>query len=137
MNVLGLSKIEKLVEAKGFTTNRISIDRSAYTEIHFNNKIVGIIEATGNFPTVTFDKGCRKHAEKFLKDDDVIAPIKGIHRILDWHDVKKEKMHCLAGGQTVLHFKPFDFSVEYVGKFLKDTKLDSVIEKSKSQKVSI
>lgn len=104
---------------------------SAHTEVYFNDKQIAYVEIMGNFPSITFEKGYRKHAMNFIAEDYVIAPIVGVHRILDWHEVKKGKMHCLAAGQTVLHLKPFNFTVSEVGAWLQETGLEKMIEKSK------
>lgn len=81
-----------------------------YEHIHFldlyapKGKVIGTAECQATFPSITFDKGQRRHAKIFEKEPEFIAPIKGVHQLLDWHTVKG-KLHCLSGGQTVLHLE--------------------------------
>lgn len=68
--------------------------------------------------------------KKFIKY--AIEPIIGVHSILEWYDIKEKKMHCLSGGQTVLHFLFIDITNEEIYNFIKDMKLEPVVEHSKN-----
>lgn len=132
--VMSLSKVEQFIEAKGFTTKRVPSGTSAlevYTQVRFDGKYVADIRSTGNFTTINFHNHCRKFAEKLVRENWVMAPIKDVHRILDWHDIKKDKMQCLAGGETVLHVEPFLFTVDQVQKFVVDMNLEEVVLETK------
>ncbi len=132
-NLFNVNTLSKIVEEKGYKTERITIHGTAYDEIYHNNKRIGRIECVGSYPQIIFEKRCRQHAKKFA--EYAITPIKGVHRILDWHDVKENKLHCLARGETVLHFQSPDISNEKIDKFIKDLKLESIVEYSLNLKI--
>jgi len=132
--VLSVGYLEKLVEKKGYTCERKTYGKhslSIYSTISINGKEVGRISNQGA-PEIMFYKRCRKYCHDFIDMDEVIEPIKGVHRVLDWHTVQKKKMHCLAGGETVLHFMPYNISDEVMAKFITETGLHELIEWSKS-----
>lgn len=133
-DVITVSNLEKLVEEKGYSVERKTYGEHntfIYSIISINGKEVGTISNQGS-PEIMFYKRCRKYCHDFIDMDEVIEPIKGVHRVLDWHSIKKKKMHCLAGGETVLHFMPYNISNEVMADFLNKTGLDVMIEKSKS-----
>ena len=59
-----------------------------------------------------------------------MKPIKGVHRILEWHTVKG-KMHCLAGGQTVLHCTPTIMTEELIEEWIVKLKIQSLVQPQK------
>jgi hypothetical protein len=67
---------------------------------------------------------------KITEDALVIKPIEGIHRILDWHSVKG-KMHCLLGGQTVLHLMPAELTDELMQEWITKLELQPLVDKTK------
>lgn len=128
-NIFNINSISKTIETvSGYKTERVIVDNIAFDDILYNNKIIGKIECIGSFPNIVFQKGCRYHAKKFIKY--AIEPIIGLHRILEWHDIREKKMHCLAGGQTVLHFLPLDITNEEIDNFIKKLKLEPLVEES-------
>ena len=118
-NVLNLNELEKMVEKQGFETERKQYQdnsMSFYTDIKRNGKIVGNISVQV-FPSIEWYKGSQKYAKLFVDEPLCIKPLPGVHRVLDWH-TKRGKFHVLAGGQTVLHFLPFELTVDTVTTFL-------------------
>lgn len=75
----------------------------------------------------------RKYAEKIKNNTIFIKPIKGCHRILDWHKVRG-KLHCLAGGQTILHTIPIEIPDDKIQKFIKEKKLEDLVDENKNEK---
>jgi hypothetical protein len=131
-DVLNISHMEKQCEAVGYRTNRLKFEHSysIYSEIFDGSgKLIGVISNQG-LPSIEFYKRKRKFAEPLKNHVDVIKPIKGVHRILDWHTVRG-KYHCLAGGETVLHFMPLNITDEDMQKFLSKTNLLDKVEKFK------
>ena len=114
--VISLSVIEKEIESIGYTTKRITDTGvlTLYTEVYFENKLIGILSISGTFPEINVLKRNRKHARAIAQLLSAIEPVKGVHRILDWHDIKEEKLHCLANGSTIVHFKKPEISVDSV-----------------------
>ncbi len=86
-----------------------------FSLILFEGKEVGFIDLQG-FPSIQLHKRKRKFAKKF-KTDLLIKPIKGVHRVLDWHTVSGYE-HRLAGGQTVLHGTPSVFTKELMDEWI-------------------
>jgi len=131
--VLNINKCEKIVEQYGFTVKRITEHYLSqgilYSEVYFDNKLVATIDLQG-FPSIEFHKRKRKFAKMIEADEDVIVPIPTIHRILDWHDVKG-KMHCLAGGETVMHVLPVEITEELLIEQIKLLHLEPLIELDK------
>ena len=127
VNVLNVSMIEGLVESKGYITERKATNYDAYSEIKRDEKVIGVITCTVGWPTIEIFKfrGNKKVAKDLATLDRVIEPVKGYHRILDWHEVKG-KMQKLAGGQIILnllsHEMPDDLCDQLLG--------DNIISKS-------
>lgn len=128
--IVTINRLEKLVEAAGFTVKRITkyfnINGVLYSEIYYNEKIVGTIDLQG-FPSIIFDKGKRKLASLIEENELVIPPIKGVHRILEWHTVKG-KRHCLAGGETVLHCLPTEMTEDFIKEQIPILKLEYLLK---------
>lgn len=132
-DVLTIGYVEKVCEAKGYTSKRVHYGGGSiqfYSELYLDGKIVGVISNQG-LPCVEFYKRKRKLAVALAEHPDIIAPIVGVHRVLGWHDVKG-KLHCLAGGETVLHFKPLNITDEMMETFLIKTNLMGMVEKLKA-----
>ena len=129
-DVIHINKLEALVEKYGFAVERQDKDylttNVLWSKVLFENKIVGHIDLQG-FPSIEFYKRKRKLAALVAKDDMVIAPIEGIHRILDWHTVKN-KMHCLAGGETVLHVLPEEMTEEIMVEWVVKLGIQALIK---------
>jgi len=131
--VLNICAMEKLVEGHGLSTKRAAFPNSTsfYSTIMDGDIVVGCITCQG-FPAIEFYKRKRKYAKEISKHLEIIKPIKGVHRILDWHTVRG-KYHCLAGGETVLHFLPLEITDEMAIKFLTDIKMIDKIDEFKKQ----
>jgi len=120
VNVLNVSMIEGLVESKGYATERKTTSYDAYSKIKRDGKVIGIIECRVGWPTIEILKfrGNKKVAKDLATLDRVIEPIRGYHRILDWHEVEG-KMQKLAGGQIILnllsHEMPDDLCDQLLG----------------------
>lgn len=132
-DVLNISHMEKVCQSYGYTTNRVRYGSgSFYSEIKYNEKIIGAIENQGGFPSIEIYNRQRKHAKIISENETVIKGIKGVHGILDWHTTKG-KFHILAGGQTVLHFLPLDITDEMMIDFLTKTKLINHVDEFKEK----
>ena len=119
-NTLNINKMETVVEKMGYVTKRMTEfgPGRTYSDIFYDGKIIGYIECSP-FPSITISRRYRtKHARKIAENENVIAPIKSVHRILQWHDVEG-KLHKLAGGETLLHFKHLDISIYEAMEMLK------------------
>ena len=129
-DVIHINKLETLVEKYGFTVERQDKDyltsHVLWSKVLFEDKIVGHIDLQG-FPSIEFHKRKRKLAAIVVKDDMVIAPIEGIHRILDWHTVKG-KMHCLVGGETVLHVLPDEMTEEVMTEWIEKLGVQALVQ---------
>lgn len=110
------------------TVRKTTTTKEIYDELFYKGTHIGHISSSV-FPCIEFYKKYRKHAKMFAKY--AIEPIPGYHRILEWHDIKYKKMHCLAGGETVLHFDFADISNDDIDKFIKTCKLEKVVETTK------
>lgn len=112
--ILNLSYYERELENLGFEIERITKNgpMNLYTILKMDGKTVGNLRCTGAFPEVMIDKRKRKYAKIIAQLENAIAPIKGVHSVLEWHTIKDKKLHCLAGGQTLIHLKPLKISVE-------------------------
>ena len=86
------------------------------------------------FPSIELLKRNKKHAIKISKSNLVIEPIKGVHRVLEWHETEG-KFHILAGGEIVLHFIPVDITIEMAQKFFEKNKItqDIIDEMKRSE----
>lgn len=136
--IITLSTIEERVSSLGYEVERKHSRNcnSYYTIIKWEGKEIGVIDIQG-FPSIEIYKGNRiKHATKFAKLEGTIEPIKGVHRILDWHDVKG-KFHILAGGETIIHFLPLDLSTDTVIDFLTKVELIDKVEEFKKHELNI
>ena len=129
-DIININNAEELIIKYGFTVKRVTEcfpkDRF-YSEIFSNNKLVGFIDLQG-FPHIIFEPRKRKLiiVSKIMNDELIIKPINGIHRILDWHNVKN-KMHCLAGGQTILHLAPIVLTEEIIKEYIKRLQLEPLM----------
>ena len=136
-DIITLNTIEEKVSSLGYGVERKHNSGIYYTTITWEEKEIGVINIQGSFPSIEVFKGNRtKHATKFAKLEGVIEPIMGIHRVLDWHEVKG-KFHILAGGETIIHFLPLDISVETVIDFLTKVKMIDKVEEFKKHENGI
>ena len=130
-DVLNINKCEDIIKEFGFTVKRITKDYKdrgiLYSEVFYNEKEVACIDLQG-FPTIMFHKRQRKLAKLIINHTDVIAPIPGIHRILEWHSVKNKKLQCLAGGQTIMHILPVELTEEILDDEIKKLKLEPLMK---------
>ena len=136
-DVININNAEDLATKYGFTVERQTDDYATryflWSKIFFEGKLVGHIDLQG-FPSMEFLKRKRKLVanSKIAEDALVIKPIQGIHRILDWHSVKG-KMHCLAGGQTVLHLMPAELTDELMQEWITKLELQPLVDKTKNK----
>jgi hypothetical protein len=133
IDVFNISHMEKACEEVGLKTIRMPHDgetRMFYSEIYDNAKLIGNI-SNQVLPNIELNNRCRKYAKLLEKREDIIEPIKGIHRILEWHTVKG-KCHNLAGGQTVLHFLPVKISDDDIIDFLTKINMIGRVEEFKN-----
>jgi hypothetical protein len=134
-DVININNAEELATKHGFEVERQTDDYTTryflWSKIFFEGKLVGHIDLQG-FPSMEFLKSKRKIVtnSKIAEDAMVIKPIEGIHRILDWHTVKS-KMHCLAGGQTVLHLMPVELTEELMQEWITKLQLQPLVDKTK------
>ena len=130
-DVLNINRCESIVKTFGFSVERITKDYKErgilYSKVFYNEKEVAYIGLQG-FPTITFHKRQRKLAKLIVNHTDVISPIPGIHRILEWHSVKDKKLHCLAGGETVIHVLPAELNMEILDSEIKRLKLEPLMK---------
>lgn len=137
-DVININNAEELATKYGFTVERQTEDYATryflWSKIFFEGKLVGHIDLQG-FPSMEFIKYKRKIVtnSKITEDAMVIKPIEGIHRILDWHTVKG-KMHCLAGGQTVLHLLPADITDEIIQEWINKLELQPLVDEYTNKK---
>ena len=133
-DVVNINNAEDLLTKYGFTSERQTEDyvtrNLLWAKVFFEGKYLGVIDLQG-FPSIEFEKRKRKLVtnSKITSDNLVINPINGIHRILDWHSVKG-KMHCLAGGQTVLHLLPTEMTDELLSEWVDKLGIQSIVEKT-------
>jgi len=133
LDVFNINHMEKACEEVGFKTVRKPYQgdpRVFYSEIYDNDKLIGNISNQG-LPSIELYRRCRKYAKLLEKREDIIEPINGIHRILEWHTVKG-KCHNLAGGETVLHFLPVEISDDDMIDFLTKTNMIDKVEEFKN-----
>ena len=122
VNVLNVSMIEELVQSKGYATERKMSSYDAYSEIKQDGKVIGIIECRAGWPSIEVlkFKGNKKVAKDLAILDRVIEPVKGYHRILDWHEVEG-KMQKLAGGQIILNILSSEMPNDLCDKLLSNS----------------
>ena len=126
-DVFNINFMEDICISLGYTTKRCNIEFTIYSKLFDeNSKEIGIISNQG-CPSIEIYKRNKKHAIKISKNENVISPIEGIHRILDWHTVEG-KLHKLAGGEIVLHFKPLEISDKEIQTFNEKTKILELIK---------
>lgn len=127
-DVLNIGRMEKVVEAAGFKTKRVNLPNqfTCYSEILCDDKVIGVISNQG-LPSVEFYKRKRKYCQLIEDNPAIIEPIKGVHRILDWHTVKG-KQHRLAGGETILHFLPVEMPEDLIQDLLTKTGLINKVD---------
>jgi hypothetical protein len=132
-DVLTIGYLETICENMGFTTERAQLPETytVYSKLLKDGKEIGIISNQG-FPTIELYNRCRKYSKLIVKSKETIEPIKGVHRVLEWHTVKG-KLHILAGGQTVIHFLPLNITDDEMVKFLTKTKLIDKVNDFKSK----
>lgn len=123
-NIFNVSKLENLVESFGYQTKRKNQGHDIFSEIYENEKLIGIIESRVGWPTIEIFKfkGNKKIARKLAQSDIIIEPVKGFHRILDWHDVDG-KLQILGGGQIILNAISDLLDMDMCDKFLQDIKI--------------
>jgi len=132
-DVFNISAMEKICENLGYTTVRVKYEMdkfSFYSQLYFGKKLIGTISNQG-LPSIELYKRNKKHAAIISKDDKFITPIKGIHRVLDWHEVQG-KYHILANNEIVLHFLPVVIDEEMITEFLNKTGLSKDVKHLKS-----
>lgn len=132
-DIINICAIEKVVEDAGFTTKRINLKENGltYSEVYKGDKHIASIQGGYGFATIEFVPRNKGLARKLSKNELFIEPIKGVHRVLDWHEVE-DKMHILAGGEIVLHAIPNELSDETCKDFFKDF-TDEMIENIKKK----
>lgn len=129
-DIVSVRNMETICEKYGFTTERVVEPRCVYSKLFYNSKLIGCISTNQGSPSIEFNKRCRKYSRMLIGCEEIIEPIEGIHRILEWHDVEG-KLHKLAGGQTILHFKPFEITEDEMIRFLTKTNLLDKVDKLK------
>lgn len=130
-DILNINYAEKICQIAGFTTERKGELGNVYSLLKYNDEVIGSIYLR-EFPLIELFKRKRKFAKKLQSHPDIIAPIEGIHGVLEWHTVKG-KLHCLAGGETVLHLIPLNITNEMMDEFLTKTNLIDQVEEFKSK----
>jgi len=127
-DIFNVGFMEDICVELGYTVKRCNIEFTIYSKLFDENgKEIGVISNQGT-PNIEIYKRLKKHAIKISKNINVIPPIKGIHRILDWHTVEG-KLHKLAGGEIVLHFSPLEISDDEIKTFTEKTKILELLEK--------
>lgn len=106
---------------------------SLYGEIEKNGKIVGYY-SYDPWPSVVllpFLKGRSEVTDKLIQLD-AVKPIKGVHRILDWHYlIKNGYIQKLAKEQWVIHFVPETPTMEDLKKLLEQVKAKTLQNQAK------
>jgi len=121
-DIFNVGFMEDICIELGYTVTRCNLDFTIYSKLFDENgKEIGVISNQGT-PSIEIYKRLKKHAIKISKNENVISPIEGIHRILDWHTVEG-KLHKLAGGEIILHFKPLEITDEEIKEFDNRTKM--------------
>lgn len=122
-DVINVSHMQQEMEDLGYKVKRRTVGSlTPVGDVYFNGEKIALIKSMGTYPQITFFKKCRSHARKAAKSKLAIKPIEEIHTVLAWHDVK-DKLHCLAGGETIVHFMPQEITVARGEKFLKEVGL--------------
>lgn len=132
---LNIVAMENICKNVGFSVERKSMGHTLYSKIFKGDELIGHIEDQG-LPSIELYKRKRKYAKLISKDPNIIPPIMGVHRVLGWHSVKG-KNHCLAGGETVLHFNPLEITDEMMEKFITTLNLGDKIENFKDREKEI
>lgn len=134
-SIFNVNHLEELVEEQGYEVKRIKDywPHALYSEILFDGKMIGTLHGDV-IPNITIDRRQRtRHARPLVNAiDELTTPTKGIHRILEWHEVEG-KMHKLAGGETVLYIDPVEISNEEIDDFLTKTGLIDKVEQFKEE----
>lgn len=139
--ILNINHVEKICEEAGFTTERKhervqdQVVGNVYSILKYNGQEIGHIYLRG-FPLIELFNRKRKFSKKLQSHPDIIAPIEGVHGVLEWHTVRG-KLHCFAGGQTVLHFIPINITNEMMDEFLTKTNLIDKVEEFKNKENKI
>lgn len=132
-SLFNIRVMEDICINAGFRVERKNVDYMMYSKVFDGDVLIAHIECQG-LPSIELYKGKRKYSKLLSKDLNIIEPIKGVHRILDWHTVKG-KNHCLAGGETVLHLNPVEITDEMMMDFVtKVNLLDKIEEFKKKEK---
>ncbi len=127
-DIFNVGFMEDICIELGYTVTRCNIDFTIYSKLFDENgEEIGVISNQGT-PSIEIYKRLKKHAIKISKNINVIKPIEGIHRILDWHTVEG-KLHKLAGGEIVLHFIPLEISDDDIKEFNEKTKILELLKK--------
>ncbi len=128
--IANIVRCEKILTDLGFTVERNTEHFNTigilFSKVFWNGEEVGSIDIQG-FPAIEFNKKKRHLAARLEDSEFVIAPIKGIHRVLDWHTTSG-KMHKLAGGQTVMHVEPVWFTEESFQEWVEELKLQPIVD---------
>jgi len=140
IDVINISKLEKICEDAGYRTERKTFARSKYTiysEVYNDDKLIASISGNVGWPTIEFYKGnkIKNKIKKIAENDIFLKPIKGWHRVLDWHKVEG-KLHILANENKsiVLHSLSDSLSDETVNDFLIKNKLTpEIVEEIKGK----
>lgn len=128
-DIFNIKAMEKVCEKNGLVTKRKQKNYSISSEVYFDGILAGSITNQG-LPTIEFQKGKRKFAKLVAKDENIVAPIQGCHTILESHTVTG-KLHCLSGGETLLHYLPVDITDDMMIDFLIEMTLTDKVESLK------
>ena len=128
-DIFNIKAMEKVCEKNGLVTKRKQKNYSISSEIYFDGKLSGSITNQGA-PIIEFQKGRRRFAKLVAKDENIVAPIQGCHSILESHTVTG-KLHCLSGGETLLHYLPVDITDDMMIDFLIEMNLTDRVESLK------
>lgn len=127
-DVFELKSLETLVEREGFTTKRESYggrpDQFYSDILDDKGKSIGNISNQG-LPSIELYNSKYKEslATSLSVYDNIIEPIKGVHRVLNWHTTDG-KFHILANDYIILNAMPVEVSEEEVNNFLEKTEIN-------------
>jgi hypothetical protein len=134
-SVINNSKIEQVLEAEfGLSCVRESIGTfMAISQIYDGETHIGCISnGCIGFPEVLFYGHDRMDLVKEISKNDLfIKPTKGIHRILEWHDVE-DKLQVLAN-DVVIYSQPCDLSNKDCENILKEIPQDLIDDLKKQE----
>ena len=129
-DLLNINKVETMLEKYGFKcvrqTENYTVNYNLWSKIYFEDIEIGLIDLQG-FPSITFYKRKRKFAKLIQKDELILKPIEGVHRILDWHTVEGN-LHCLANGESVLYTIPSELTEELIKDHITKLGLQDIVK---------